>query len=173
MKGKSSMVARTGLILVLAGLAGVAGMAVAVDSPRLSPQDVARGKYLVEIAGCNDCHTPMYGMSGGQTPESEWLVGDSMGWEGPWGTTYASNLRRYFSGLTETQWLEAARNLSARPPMPWFNVRRMSDDDLRAIYRYVKSLPVKGDPVPAYLPPGQQASGPVFAFRAPARTLAP
>ena len=28
-----------------------------------------------------------------------------------------------------------------RPPMPWFNVRAMTDEDLRAIYEYAKSMP--------------------------------
>ena len=34
-----------------------------------------------------------------------------------------------------------------------------SEDDLRAVYRYVKSLPVKGAAAPAYVPPGVAARG--------------
>ena len=52
-----------------------------------------RERYLITIAGCNDCHTPNYPQSGGKTPEKEWLTGDALGWRGPWGTTYAPNLR--------------------------------------------------------------------------------
>lgn len=57
---------------------------------------IERGRYLAKIGGCNDCHTPGYGLSGGQVPEAQWLVGDQLGWNGPWGTTYPSNLRLFF-----------------------------------------------------------------------------
>ena len=61
------------------------------------PSDAAaRGRYLIAIAGCNDCHTPGFAMNGGTTPEQAWLTGDPLGWQGPWGTTYAPNLRRTF-----------------------------------------------------------------------------
>ena len=70
---------------------------VAASMPALAQQkgdpQVARGRYLITIAGCNDCHTPNYPQSGGKTPEKEWLTGDALGWRGPWGTTYAPNLR--------------------------------------------------------------------------------
>lgn len=55
--------------------------------------DISRGKYLVEIGGCNDCHTAGFGPSGGTTPESERLLGSNLGFRGGWGTTYPSNLR--------------------------------------------------------------------------------
>lgn len=41
---------------------------------------VARGRYLVTISGCNDCHTLGYLASNGTTPEGLWLTGDSFGW---------------------------------------------------------------------------------------------
>jgi hypothetical protein len=40
-----------------------------------------------------------------------------------------------------------------RPPMPWFNVRAMTDADLRGLYQYVKSLRAGGAAAPAFLPP--------------------
>ena len=80
------------------------------------------------------------------------------------GTTYAPNLRLYMQGHTEASWLLAARTFQPRPPMPWFNVRAMTDTDLRALYHYVRSLPLAGGPAPAYVPPGQKASGPVVQF---------
>lgn len=55
-------------------------------------QDIQRGRYLVRITGCNDCHTPGYPESSGKTAEKLWLTGSPLGWRGPWGTTYASNL---------------------------------------------------------------------------------
>jgi len=128
---------------------------------------VGRGRYLVSIAGCNDCHTPNYPPSGGKVPEAQWLTGESLGWSGPWGTTYPTNLRLYMQDLTEEQWVKKAKTLQARPPMPWFNVRAMSTSDLRAIYRYVRHLGPAGQPAPAYVPPGQEPKGPAVRFPAP------
>lgn len=125
---------------------------------------IERGRYLVKITGCNDCHTAGYTQKNGQVPEKDWLQGDALGWQGPWGTTYASNLRIYFSQLTEKQWLQRARTMQARPPMPWFVFRDMNDADLRAMYAYIKKAGPAGQPAPAYLPPGQPAAGPVIRF---------
>src|SRR5438309_826042 len=64
-----------------------------------SHKAVERGRYLVQIAGCNDCHTPGYMQTEGKVPEAQWLTGDHFGWRGPWGTTYAVNLRQYMQSL--------------------------------------------------------------------------
>jgi len=64
--------------------------------------EIEHGRYLVHIAGCNDCHTAQYGMSNGQVDEKHWLAGDALGWSGPWGTTYATNLRLFMQGMTAT-----------------------------------------------------------------------
>jgi hypothetical protein len=66
--------------------------------------------------------------------------------------------------LTEEQWVKKARALNARPPMPWFNVRAMTSGDLRAIYRYVRSLKPLGTPAPAFLPPENSPPQPYVAF---------
>lgn len=144
------------LLLVFAGALSSSAMA---DDPR-----VERGRYLVMIAGCNDCHTAAYAMQGGKVPEAEWLLGDVLGWRGPWGTTYPINLRLYFAGLTEDQWLAVARKLNSRPPMPWFSVVAMSDEDLRALYHYISWLGPAGKPAPAYLPPDQVPPPPFVQF---------
>ena len=149
-------------ILVLAALCAAA-FQVSAQQKKADPL-VARGKYVVSIAGCNDCHTPNFPLKGGEVPESEWLTGDALGWRGPWGTTYASNLRIYMQGLTEEQWIKTAKTLQARPPMPWFNVRRMSTTDLRAIYRYVRHLGPAGKPAPAYVPPDKTPPQPYVQF---------
>lgn len=127
-----------------------------------SPQ-AQRGRYLVSIAGCNDCHTAGYMESNGAVPEPEWLTGAPLGFQGPWGTTYPANLRLLFQQMTEAQWLARAR-APMRPPMPWFNLAHMTDDDLRAIYVYVRALGPKGNPVPAYVPPGKAVATPYFEF---------
>ncbi len=129
------------------------------------PRDaVALGRYLVQTAGCNDCHSPGYSQQAGKTPEATWLTGDALGWRGPWGTTYPTNLRLFMASMSESQWLHHARTMQPRPPMPWFNLRDMSDTDLRAIYRYVRAVGPAGKPAPAYLPPGQPVSAPVVQF---------
>jgi mono/diheme cytochrome c family protein len=128
---------------------------------------VKRGRYLIQIAGCNDCHTAGYAPTGGKVPEAEWLAGDALGWRGPWGTTYPTNLRLYFQDLTEDQWVKKGKTLSARPPMPWFNVRDMSTSDLRAIYRYIRHLGPAGKPAPAYVPPAKTPAQPYVQFPAP------
>jgi len=125
---------------------------------------VQRGRYVVQTTGCNTCHTATFAMVGGKIPESEWLTGDKVGWRGIWGTTYATNLRLYMQEMTEEQWLEKARTLSSRPPMPWFAIQAMNDDDLRAIYRYVRSLGPAGKPAPSYIPPLLTPRGPYVQF---------
>jgi mono/diheme cytochrome c family protein len=144
----------------------LAAAALAFPAVAQKPDDaqIKRGRYLVEIAGCNDCHTPGYAPSGGKVPEAQWLLGDALGWNGPWGTTYATNLRLYMQDLTEEQWVKKARALNARPPMPWFNVRAMTSGDLRAIYRYIRSLKPLGTPAPAFLPPENSPPQPYVAF---------
>lgn len=125
---------------------------------------VERGRYLVKIAGCNDCHTPGYALSGGKVPEKDWLIGDQVGWQGPWGTTYPANLRLSMQKLDEAQWLQLAHSAQFRPPMPWFALRDMTRDDLRAIYQFVRDLDPAGDAAPSYAPPGEQAQGPYILF---------
>jgi len=152
----------------LALAAAATGAAVVrPDAEAELPADVARGKYLVQIAGCNDCHTPGYMVSAGKVDEKLWLTGESLGWRGPWGTTYASNLRLLAAGMTEDAFMKHARSPDRRPPMPWFAVRDMTDGDVKAIYAYLKHLGPGGKPAPAYLPPGQEPTGPAVVFPGP------
>jgi mono/diheme cytochrome c family protein len=126
-----------------------------------------RGRYVVTISGCNDCHTPGYAMNGGNVDETQWLTGDALGWRGPWGTTYPVNLRLYMQNLTEKDWIAKAKTLETRPPMPWFNLHKMTDNDLRAIHRYIRSLGPAGQPAPAFVPPNQEPQPPYVSFPAP------
>lgn len=124
---------------------------------------VEHGRYLVQISGCNDCHTPGYLQSEGKVPANQWLTGSSIGFQGPWGTTYPSNLRLYADKLSESQWLARARQ-PMRPPMPWFNLKAMSDRDLVAIYRYMRAAGPAGQPVPAAVPAGEPVATPYYDF---------
>jgi mono/diheme cytochrome c family protein len=125
------------------------------------PDDIQHGRYLVQIGGCNDCHTAGYTNAHGKVDEQLWLTGDSLGWRGPWGTTYPPNLRRLVTTLSEDQWVTYARR-EMRPPMPWYNLRDMSERDVRAIYRYIKHLGSAGEPAPTYLSLGQEPRPPFF-----------
>lgn len=127
---------------------------------------IERGRYIARIAGCNDCHTPNYAMTGGAVPEQQWLTGDRLGWRGAWGTTYPSNLRLALARLSEDDWVRNARTISYRPPMPWFALRDMDEADLRAFYRFVRALGPAGEPAPAYVPPGTQPQGMAVVFPA-------
>ncbi|HXH83721.1 MAG TPA: c-type cytochrome, partial [Candidatus Tectomicrobia bacterium] len=150
--------------LICGVLAAATAAALAhADTRPAAPAPAAlaeRGRYLMKIAGCNDCHTARYAETAGAVPEAEWLTGDSLGWRGPWGTTYPINLRLYIHGMSEEQWLAAARAVRSRPPMPWFALRDMTDEDLRAIYHFVRSLGPAGNPAPAYVPPGAEPRTP-------------
>ncbi|HNA82956.1 MAG TPA: c-type cytochrome, partial [Thiobacillaceae bacterium] len=135
---------------------------LATQVPALASDDtraIERGKYLAKVSGCNDCHTPGYMPAEGKVPEKLWLTGSSLGFQGPWGTTYPANLRLYMDKLSEAQWLARARQ-PMRPPMPWFNLKEMSDKDLLALYRYVRSLGPAGEPAPLAAGPGQPVATP-------------
>jgi mono/diheme cytochrome c family protein len=128
----------------------------------------------VATTGCNDCHTVGYPESGGKVPEAEWLTGSPVGFAGPWGTTYPANLRLTAQALSEEAWMVRARS-ALRPPMPWFSLRDMSDSDLRAMYRYIRSLGAKGTMAPAYVAPGGKVTTPYIEFvpkNLPARAAA-
>lgn len=126
-----------------------------------------RGKYLVKITGCNDCHTANYPASGGKIPTEQWLQGSDVGWRGPWGTTYASNLRNYMQTISEDQWVTLAHSAQMRPPMPWFALRDLNERDLRDMYRFIRSLGAAGKTMPTYVPPDQAPQGPFVQFPMP------
>jgi mono/diheme cytochrome c family protein len=159
----SSSIRIVGATIVTAALATGLWAAGAVSS-QPDQASIERGRYIARIAGCNDCHTPGYAETGGNVPESAWLTGTVVGWKGEWGTTYPANLRLFMQRLTEDQWVTVARETQYRPPMPWFNLRDMSEEDLRAFYRYVRHLGPAGEPVPNYVPPDQAPQGPAIQF---------
>jgi len=126
--------------------------------------DVARGRYVAIIGGCNDCHTAGYPQKNGQIPESEWLLGNPVGFRGPWGTSYPTNLRLTLSKMTEAQWVAYAKKLQVRPPMPWFNLNKMSEADLRAFYHFVRTLGAPGQAAPDALAPNVEPKTPFVVF---------
>lgn len=150
--------------IAAAALATLLAFPALAQHARQADPRIERGRYLVKITGCNDCHTAGYALTGGKVPEVQWLTGDALGWQGPWGTTYPINLRLYMQELTEDQWVKKAKTLTTRPPMPWFNLHDMTASDLRAMYRYVRHLGPAGQPAPAYVPPDKTPAQPYVKF---------
>jgi mono/diheme cytochrome c family protein len=135
----------------------------AVAPAQVDAGSVARGRYLVAISGCNDCHTAGYSETGGKVPQTDWLLGQPVGFRGPWGVSYPANLRLTVQSMTEVEWLRFAR-VERLPPMPWFALRDMNDDDLRSLYRFVRSLGAKGQRMPAALSPNANVGTPYIEF---------
>ena len=122
--------------------------------------DIEAGRYLITVGGCNDCHTDGYLQTEGKIPEGDWLTGSKIGWRGPWGTTYASNLRIRVNEVSEDEWVGILHTRTAMTPMPWMNVNKMSEKDARSIYKYIKSLGSKGEVMPSAIPPDVEPSTP-------------
>lgn len=157
-------------LIVLAVMALTLGLPVAAMSASAKSHDkimLKHGRLLVMTGGCNDCHTTGYANKAGNVPETLWLLGDTVGWRGPWGTTYPMNLRLIVQESTEQQWIERLRTVQPRPPMPWYDVRKLSDYDLASIYRFIRSLGPAGKPAPAYLPPGRTPNPPYWTLVLP------
>ncbi len=173
---------RTGLLLVVPLLVVASGLLLqscGTDSqsePTASSQDrphivaespVEAGRYLATVSGCNDCHTAGYLEKQGDVPEEDWLTGNPIGWRGPWGTTYASNLRLFADTISADRWVEVLHTRTALPPMPWFNVNKLSEQDARAIYAYLKDLGPKGKAMPKNVPPDQEPNTPYIVMAPP------
>lgn len=165
-------------IVIVTGIIGAAAMLWRLDAARATaahtgainePSVVAAtpeeaGRYIVRIGGCNDCHTPEFMQRGEAVPESQWLIGVAMGFKGPWGTSYARNLRAKVQSVPEDSFVAGVKSTTGRPPMPWAAVHAMSDADLRNVYRYIKSLGPSDNSVPAALPPGETPKTPYMVF---------
>ena len=161
--------------------------------PAQKPTPVDRGRYLVEISGCDDCHTPMAVGPSGTAPDMarrlsghpeslkmplppDLPVGSPWGYvgattntafAGPWGMSYAANLTAdQNTGLgiwTEEMFVGAMRTgkhmATSRPilpPMPWRSYAKMTDDDLKAVYAFLRSV----QPVVNHVPDPEITSQP-------------
>ena len=126
---------------------------------------IEAGKYLIKIGGCHDCHTPGWMETGGEgVPDEKLLTGLHVGFRGPWGTTYGGNLRAFAQAFVEDDFVKVLRARNTRPPMPWSALHAMSDQDLRAVYKYLKSLKPTGKSAPAYVPPGVEPKTPYILY---------
>jgi len=175
-------------VLAILGACAAAGCGESEAATSMLPDRVARGKYLVSVIGCGDCHTPL--KMGPQGPEPDlsrllaghpqelkmpkapeaqgpWMVsmaGTATAFAGPWGVSYTMNLTPDVNtGLgiwTEDMFVRALRegkhmgqSRPIQPPMPWQFYRNMTDEDLKSVYAYLRTIPAVHNRVPEYEPP--------------------
>ncbi len=112
--------------------------------PRDASTPAARGAYLVEIAGCADCHTPQKNGA----PIQGLAFGGGLILERPWGRVASANLTPDPSGIPyydRQLFLQVMRSgsVKARPLnaiMPWTQYRDMTDGDLSDVFAYLQAL---------------------------------
>jgi len=117
----------------------------------------AYGAYLVRISGCADCHTPM--QRGQPLPGLAFAGGSEF--KGPFGTVTSANITPDPSGIgyyDEKIFFAALRTgkvgaRSLNPIMPWGMLRGMTDDDLHAMFAYLRTLQSVRHRVDNTLPP--------------------
>jgi hypothetical protein len=152
---------------------------------------IERGRYLVTIMACHDCHSPKkMGPHGPELDSTRLLSGHPASmpvanidggslkdWvlfnqnltaiAGPWGVSFTANLTpdetgignwsedQFFTAIRKGKYkgMENGRNLL--PPMPWEMYRNANDEDLKAIFSYLQSLPPISNTVPAPIPPDE------------------
>jgi mono/diheme cytochrome c family protein len=127
---------------------------------------VERGEYLVStVAECADCHTQRSMVDGSFTGPRLAGGGEMSGGNGvalvPPNLTPDPGTGRLAS-WSEDQFVARFRQgrLMPESPMPWNAFARMSDDDLRATYRYLRSLPPVRSSATPPPPTGQTDSRP-------------
>jgi mono/diheme cytochrome c family protein len=158
---------RRKLLLVAAAVLGACGAALADDS------DVARGKYLVTIGGCNDCHTP--GALLGKPDFSRALGGSEVGFAIPGlgvfpGPNLTPDKEMGLGKWTDDQIISAitagitpeGRRLA--PIMPWQALSHLTSDDAHAIVAYLRSLPPVKNAVPGPFGPKETPTTLVFVI---------
>jgi mono/diheme cytochrome c family protein len=188
---------RHALVITIVGIAaavavGCSDSRISVDAaaaPNPAAARVERGKYLVSVVGCNDCHTPFkLGPKGPEPDMSRFLSGhpEQMGalppakaqgawlwagaatntaFSGPWGISYAANLTPdQNTGLgiwTEEMFVNALRtgrhmgtSREILPPMPWPALRNASDEDLKSMFAYLRTI----KPIVNHVPDAQVAA---------------
>jgi hypothetical protein len=128
-----------------------------VPQPDISTPE-KRGKYLVAVAGCTDCHTPADD-HGQPLPGMDFSGGFIL--EGPWGRVASSNITSDPSGIpyydealfTQTMRTGFVKARKLSQIMPWRTYRGMTDEDLAAIFAYIKTLKPVQHRVDNTLPP--------------------
>ena len=125
-------------------------------SPRPDPADqVAFGKYLTMAASCGDCHTPMvegrydqtrlfaggneYPLKDGSIVRSSSLTPHDGTGLGGWSEAMFIQKFRMFSDSTYQAPQITHKQMNTE--MPWIEYSGMSDEELKAIWAYLQTLP--------------------------------
>jgi mono/diheme cytochrome c family protein len=119
----------------------------------------ARGEYLVKMSACADCHTPQE--KGQPIPGMDFAGGFLL--HEPKGDVVSANITPAASGIgyyNDATFIQAMRmgKVGARPlhySMPFYFFGKMSDEDLKAIFAYLKTLKPVRHQLDNYEPPTQ------------------
>jgi len=133
-----------------------------ITSPVKAPDPSDRtewGKYLVTLGGCQDCHTPH---EKGQPLAGMEFAGSGV-MKGAWGEAAPANITFDPSGISyydESLFLQVIRTgyVGARPlssMMPFNLGKNIADNDLKAIFAYLRTVPQVKHRVDNSLPPTQ------------------
>ena len=155
--------------MAVTAIAALMGGPIAV-----ADSSVDRGRYLVQIMLCADCHSPLSEEGG---PDLTRALAGGLGFEMPGlGIFWAPNLTPDQTGLAE--WSEeeivTAIRTGVRPDgrelapiMPSGFFASLTDDDAAAIARYLKSIPPIEHKVPDPVGPGGKAEAPYMTLVVP------
>jgi cytochrome c553 len=149
-------------ISVTAALATAHASVVAAQAPKVvAATPEAAGEYLMILGSCHDCHTPNWTESKGKVSKDSLMTGRALGFKGPWGTVYSKNLRSIAARQSEDHWVHVMKTQDdgdGNLPMPWHNAALMSEDDLRAMWKYLHALgTATGERIPKNTKPGVDA----------------
>jgi mono/diheme cytochrome c family protein len=142
---------------------------------------IARGEYLVTIAGCNDCHTPGYFF--GQPDMERFLGGSDVGFEIPGLGVFAGrNItpdKETGIGSWTPEQIATAIQSGIRPDgrvlapvMPWQAFAHLTKDDAMAIVAFLQSVKPVNNKVPGPFNPGEKVSSFTFRILPPGETAA-
>jgi mono/diheme cytochrome c family protein len=142
----SSMLRKSGLVAI----AAVAALCVQPPVARAEDAPVARGRYLVRICGCNDCHMPGYFL--GKPDASRFLSGSDVGFPLPDGRVVVGrNLtpdKETGIGSWTIEQIATAIRTGVRPDgrvlapiMPYASYAYLTPSDVTAIALFLKTLP--------------------------------
>lgn len=141
------------ITILIASIGTSAGLGFNLSSAGAQEAQVERGKYLVTIGGCMDCHTPGYFF--GKPDMERYLGGSEVGFEVPGlGVFHGPNLTpdedTGLGGWTDAQIIAAIRTgvrpdgRELAPVMPWRGFAALTDADAQAIVSFLRSIkPVK------------------------------
>jgi mono/diheme cytochrome c family protein len=111
-------------------------------------------------------HPEAIKVTAARPPQSPWLASISetnTAWSGPWGVSFTSNLTPdRVSGIgswNEQLFIDAIRQgkksgvgRTLLPPMPWRMYANLTDDDLKAMFAYLQTIPAIANRVPEPIP---------------------